>query len=217
MTFAWSLASVAVAWAGGFWPLVGARAAFGLAQAGAYPVLNKMTCTWFPLETRTTVQGVVTAMGRVGAACAPPLIATYLLARVGLSWQTALLALSVPGIGLAVLWWLVVRDNPRCHPWTNAAERKLLDHDAPLSAAPESLDIVRRPALRLTLRVGRQLVDAACLRVHQHVPGPVLRQLAAVVSARRQASRQRHDGPVRRCRSWAARPAVCSAACSTTG
>lgn len=160
MIFAWSLASVAVAWAGGFWPLVGARAVFGIAQAGAYPVLSKMTRTWFPLATRTAVQGVVTAMGRVGAACAPPIVAAGLMATFGLSWQTTLLVISVPGIALAVLWWLVVRDSPRVHPWTNAAERKLLDHDAHL---PATTDRHKGPALRLT---GASLGSLAMLLVY---------------------------------------------------
>jgi sugar phosphate permease len=155
MVFAWSLASVAVAWVSGFWPLVGARAAFGLAQAGAYPVLNKMTRTWFPLATRTAVQGVVTAMGRVGAACAPVIIATFLLAEWDLSWQAALFVLSVPGILLALVWSLVVRDSPRAHPWTNAAEQALLDHDgqAPMPAlAKEAVAVhaAHRPPLQLT-------------------------------------------------------------------
>jgi sugar phosphate permease len=167
MIFAWSLASVAVAWVGGFWPVVGARAAFGLAQAGAYPVLSRMTRTWFPMESRTALQGILTAMGRIGAACAPPLIATCLLARAELSWQNALLVISVPGIVLAVLWWLVVRDSPRAHPWTNRAEQELLDQDVP--APPKLLprtaeaSIARPPALQLT---GASLASLAMLLLY---------------------------------------------------
>ena len=56
-----------VGWTLGFWNVFAARAAFGVAQAGAYPVLNKMTRIWFPLSIRTSVQGLVTAMGRVNA------------------------------------------------------------------------------------------------------------------------------------------------------
>jgi ACS family glucarate transporter-like MFS transporter len=167
MMLAWSLASVAVAWAGGFWPVVGARAAFGLAQAGAYPVLSKMSRTWFPPASRTALQGIMTAMGRIGAACAPPIIATYLLARFGLSWQTALLVISVPGIVLAGLWWLAVRDSPRAHPWTNWAERKMLDHDVPPPAShdesPDRLNMARRPAMQLT---GASLFSLAMLLLY---------------------------------------------------
>jgi len=125
-TLFWSLAVGGVGWMTGFWRLVGARAAFGLAQAGTYPVLSKMTHTWFPLAIRTSVQGVVTAMGRIGAACAPVIVATFLMGLLGLSWQMALLVLTVPGVILAVAFWLLIRNRPSEHPWTNTAEQELL-------------------------------------------------------------------------------------------
>jgi len=53
---------------------------FRLAQAGVYPVLNKMTRTWFPFSSRTTVQGIVTALGRIGGASAPLVVAYLLMA-----------------------------------------------------------------------------------------------------------------------------------------
>ena len=99
LTFVGSLGVAGVACAGGFWPFVWARAGFGLAQAGVYPVVNKMTRTWFPLATRTTVQGAVTALGRIGAATAPIVIATLLMGVLGLTWQTTLIIL----IGLVKL------------------------------------------------------------------------------------------------------------------
>jgi sugar phosphate permease len=107
-----SAAVLGVAWTGGFWNLIGARAIFGLAQAGVYPVLNKMTRDWFPLALRTSVQGAVTAMGRVGAACAPLIIASLLMGWLSLSWQSALLVISVPGLILAAGFWFIVRDAP---------------------------------------------------------------------------------------------------------
>src|ERR1043166_8549434 len=86
LALVWSPASAGVAWTNGFWRLLGARAVFGLAQAGVYPVLNKMTRTWFPLASRTTVQGLVTALGRIGGACAPVVIAYLLMGKPPLPW-----------------------------------------------------------------------------------------------------------------------------------
>jgi MFS transporter, ACS family, glucarate transporter len=140
----WSLAAVGVAWVTGFWGLFGARATFGLAQAGAYPVLSKVTRTWFPLSVRTSVQGVVAALGRVGAACSSLILATLLMGLLGLSWQAALWVLAVPGVAVAVAFWIVARDGPRGHPWTNPAERELLGAGTALPAAGP------RPALRLS-------------------------------------------------------------------
>lgn len=148
----WSLATMGVAWTAGFWRLIGARAIFGLAQAGVYPVLNKMTRIWFPLATRTSVQGMVTAMGRIGGACAPVIIATLLMGVCELSWQNALLVLTAPGVILGVAFWLSVRDTPREHPWTNEAEQELLGEPArqeprpPEAAAIRAGDPPMRPA-----------------------------------------------------------------------
>jgi sugar phosphate permease len=143
-----SLASVSLAWTGGLWGPFGARAAFGLAQAGVYPVLNKMTRTWFPLATRTSAQGAVTALGRVGAACAPVVISGLLLGEFGLSWQNTLVVVGIPGLVLAAAFWLMIRDSPRQHPWTNEAEQCLLGEPSPRVA--DSAALTSRPKLLLT-------------------------------------------------------------------
>jgi MFS transporter, ACS family, glucarate transporter len=123
----WSLAAAGVAWTAGFWRLCGVRALFGLTQAGAYPVLNKMTRTWFPLSIRTSVQGLIAAMGRLGAASCPVILATVLMGLLHLPWQTSLLILALPGVVLAGAWWVVVRNSPLAHPAVNAAEQELID------------------------------------------------------------------------------------------
>jgi sugar phosphate permease len=137
----WSVAAAGVVWGGGFWRLVGVRAVFGLSQAGAYPVLNQVTRTWFPLAVRTSVQGTVTALGRIGAACAPVVIGTLLMGLLGLTWQEALLLLVVPGAALALVIWVLVPGSPPRPPDSGAAERQGLgarrDRSAP--ALPSAL------------------------------------------------------------------------------
>jgi sugar phosphate permease len=118
----WSAWVPGVAWTRNFTGLFGIRSALGLAQAGAYPAMSKMTRNWFPLSIRTRVQGVVAAFGRIGAACAAPIIGTLLMGLLGFSWQTSLLVIAAPGVLLAILFGLMVRDHPRQHPWCNAAE-----------------------------------------------------------------------------------------------
>jgi sugar phosphate permease len=131
----WSLTAAGVASTAGFWRLFGMRSMFGLAQAGAYPVLNKMLRNWFPLSVRTSAQGIVAALGRLGAACAPVIIATLLMGELGLSWQTTLVVIAIPGIALGIACWLVVRDRPDEHPWANLAERELI-HEGATSPPP---------------------------------------------------------------------------------
>jgi MFS family permease len=126
----WSLAAVAVAWPANFWGLFGVRAGFGLAQAGAYPVLSKVTRNWFPGSVRTSVQGLVTAFGRVGAACSSLILATFLIGMLGLSWPVALWVMAAPGVVLAAAVWVAARNSPREHPWTNPAEQVLVQGGA---------------------------------------------------------------------------------------
>jgi sugar phosphate permease len=110
-----------------FLQLAGIRAAFGLAQAGAYPCLSQVTRQWFPLGVRTTVQGLVASLsGRAGGACASLVVAWLLMGVLGMSWRLALVQLAGLGLVLAGAFWLVFRDNPLEHPWSNAAEADLI-------------------------------------------------------------------------------------------
>src|SRR5206468_2562628 len=112
----------------GFWALAGVRALFGLSQAGAYPVLSKVTRNWFPVSVRTTVQGLVASLsGRAGGACASIVVATVLMAGLGLSWRAALLVLTLLGLGLALAFWVFFRNGPREHPWANGSESQLIE------------------------------------------------------------------------------------------
>jgi MFS family permease len=133
----WSVAVGGVALTGNFGRVFGVRAGFGLAQAGAYPVLSQVTRTWFPPRHRTALQGVMTALGRVGGACAPVILATFLMGVLALSWQTSLWVIAAPGVLLAAAFWLVMRQNPGVHPWCNPAEVALIGTTASPSPADQ--------------------------------------------------------------------------------
>ena len=66
--------------------LIAVRLAFGAAQAGTYPALSNVTATWFPLKTRTIIQGwVATFFGRSGGAMSSILLGTILIGYFELS------------------------------------------------------------------------------------------------------------------------------------
>jgi sugar phosphate permease len=140
--------SACVAWlaaGGSFLHLAGIRTAFGLAQAGAYPCLSQVTRRWFPLDVRTTVQGLVASLsGRAGGACASLLVATVLMGMFGLSWRAALVVLASLGIVLAAAFWLAFRNSPREHPWCNLAEVDRIGEDRAEGPA--------KPRVRLRLK-----------------------------------------------------------------
>jgi len=149
----WSAMVVAVALVHGFWLIAAVRAVFGLAQAGTYPVLGQVTRSWFPLAIRTSIQGTVTALGRVGGACASLVVATVLMGSFGLSWRSALVVLALPGFLLAVAVSVVVRSIPQGHPWTNAAEQQLIERgEQPVRAgAPLRLNLTAANVRNLSM------------------------------------------------------------------
>jgi sugar phosphate permease len=133
----WSGCVACLALGQSFAQFAGIRAAFGLAQAGAYPCLSQVTRRWFPLEVRTTVQGLVASLsGRAGGACASLVVAGLLMGACGLSWRLALVDLAGLGVVLAAAFWLAFRDSPAEHPWSNAAEADLIAGSGETSPTP---------------------------------------------------------------------------------
>lgn len=103
------------------------RLIFGASQAGCYPALSKVTRSWFPLSTRTTMQGLIASFfGRSGGAMSSIIMGTLLIGMLGLNWRTALVVMSVAGLGFAFVFWLLCRNSPDEDPWTNSAERELI-------------------------------------------------------------------------------------------
>ena len=90
----WSLLVPLYGVSGGRTGLVAVRLAFGAAQAGTYPALSNVTATWFPLKTRTIVQGwVATFFGRSGGAMSSILLGTILIGYFEMEWQWALVVM----------------------------------------------------------------------------------------------------------------------------
>lgn len=142
-------------------------ALLGLAQAGAYPNLSKVTRSWFPLSIRTSVQGAVASLsGRAGGACASLIVATFLMGYLSLSWRASFLVLAVVGVGFALAFWLLFRNRPSEHPWANTAEQQLVEEGITLPV-PGTLPRLRRDvrsrfnlAMLLLLAFASTFVDA---------------------------------------------------------
>jgi sugar phosphate permease len=53
----------------------------------------------------------------------------------GEAWRAILLVYGAPGVLLALVFWLIIRDGPRRHPWCNEAEARLIEESEPATAA----------------------------------------------------------------------------------
>ncbi len=153
LIFLWSVSVALFAIIQGFWWLFILRLFFGFFQAGVYPLLSKVTRIWFPLAYRTSVQGFVTALGRVGGACAPLVIASLLIGFCELTWPNALLVVAGPGAVLAVAFWWTFRNHPAEHPWVNAAECREIGTDLVAAAGSPPAPVRLTPDNRLSFLV----------------------------------------------------------------
>jgi len=111
------------------------RLLFGAAQAGAYPSLAKVTAIWFPVRSRTIVQGwVATFFGRGGGAMSSIILGTLLMGKLQLSWQWSLVVMGAAGVVFGLLFLALFRNSPDDDSRVNQAERNII-HEGSLPAA----------------------------------------------------------------------------------
>lgn len=127
MILVWSLSMGGMGLVDGFRAMAAVRMFFGLAQAGCYANLSKVTKVWFPISERTAVQGwVASFFGRMGGAASFILFGSLMLGKWELPWRTALAWLTGVGCLFAVAFLVLFRNSPRVHPWANQAEADLV-------------------------------------------------------------------------------------------
>lgn len=78
----------------------------------AFAALNclKLTANWFPANRFAFMAGLMMTLGMLGAVGGQAPLYSFIEA---LGWREALFAIGLIGIGLAVLFWLIVRDQSK--------------------------------------------------------------------------------------------------------
>lgn len=170
----WSLILPLFGLTGNMYGLGGMRFAFGAAQAGCYPSLAKVTRVWFPLKTRTIVQGLVASFfGRSGGAMSSIIMATVLMGMFGLSWRLALLVMGLAGLLFAAVFFLLYRNEPKEHPQVNDAERALIQEGEETNdKGPRVLPfgrVVRNPSMLVF--IFQQAMNAGADGIYVYVMG----------------------------------------------
>ena len=130
---AWSAVTMATGFVGGFVALLGIRLLLGITEAGAYPAAAGLVKRWAEPHERGRFSSVVAFGGRVGGALAPWLTAALAAGLVGVAlvewvitpaavppdagepaanWRGVFVVYGLCGLGVALLFWLFVRDHP---------------------------------------------------------------------------------------------------------
>jgi len=148
---AWSIMTALCGAAQNFFQLLAARFGVGVGEAGSGPASNSLLTDYFPPGRRATVIGIFSLgiplgslVGTIGGAA---------IAAVW-GWRMAFYLVGLPGLLLAVLVWLTIREPAR----------GALDNRPADEATPKFGDVVRRivskPAL-LHLTAGASLASFA--------------------------------------------------------
>lgn len=107
MAAVWSLATVACGFAGTYSQMLAARAVVGLGEAGYGSAGSAILTHVFPPQRRSAVMGAFLAAALLGSVLGVAL--GGVLATIW-TWQAAFILVGVPGLLLALLYPLVVRD-----------------------------------------------------------------------------------------------------------
>ena len=119
----WSLMTGLTPLAQSFAILFLVRCLFGMAQAGVFPLTVPGIRRWFPLESRTTAQGLVVTGTRAGAILAT-LAAPFFMETYG--WKPVFGVCGLFGVVWAIVFVIYFRERPKEHPHANQAEIDLV-------------------------------------------------------------------------------------------
>ena len=107
MALAWSLATIGCAFAASYWQLFSARAVVGVGEAAYGTVGAALLASLFPVRMRSTVIGAFLAAGMLGSV-AGVVLGGFIAERWG--WQAGFGVVGFPGLMLALVFLLIVRD-----------------------------------------------------------------------------------------------------------
>jgi ACS family glucarate transporter-like MFS transporter len=99
--------------------LILARFMLGVGEAVMFPTSNRLVASWIPALERGMATGIILGGVGLGSAVAPPLI-IWIMVIWG--WRWAFFVMLPIGVVAALLWYWLVRDTPRQHPWITEGE-----------------------------------------------------------------------------------------------
>lgn len=106
----WSATQAATGFIGGFRAFVFARIGLGAGEAPYVVGSLKTVNDWFNARDRGTPTGIFNSSTAFGQALAPPFLTAILLA---FGWRGMFVAIGIPGMLLAVVWYSFYRDRGR--------------------------------------------------------------------------------------------------------
>ncbi len=100
------------------------RFMLGLAEG---PLPLGMTSTinhWFPPKEKGTATGLFLSAAKFGPVLVPPLCA-WIVSVYG--WREIFYIFAIPGVGLSIIWFIYVRNQPSDSPYCSESERQYIE------------------------------------------------------------------------------------------
>ncbi|MCM3571454.1 MFS transporter [Neobacillus mesonae] len=120
----WSLFTAATAMVTNLTSMLVVRVLFGLGEASFPGGSWKTLSNWFPKKERATANGFMMSSNALGPAIAP-LFVVGVMAAFG--WRSVFGFLVVPGLIIALVLWMVVRDHPSQSKMVSPEELKFIE------------------------------------------------------------------------------------------
>jgi MFS transporter, ACS family, glucarate transporter len=123
------------------------RLALGVAE-GPGPVGMATTLkTWFPKKEQSFATAFYSASVMFAPVIVPP-IAVWIMINYG--WRYVFFSFAIPGVIMAIVWYLFVHNNPKESPYCNAQEEEYIRSAVPAPAVPTTA----APGVRATRDFG---------------------------------------------------------------
>ncbi|MDY0242101.1 MAG: MFS transporter [Rhodospirillaceae bacterium] len=113
------------------------RMALGFAEAPLPVAMLSTINRWFPPNEKGTAAGFFLAAAKFGPVLMPPIGAVII---ASFSWHYIFFFCALPGVFLALLWFIFVSNDPSRSPYTSAAERAHISEIAVGNAEQASVD-----------------------------------------------------------------------------
>ncbi len=104
----------------------------GPAGIGAGALLK----AWFPHKEQATATGIYMAASQVALISVPPVCVAIMLHW---GWRAVFYAFAVPGVIVAIIWYILVRNRPEQSSFCNSGEREYIAQSRPEVASKEDL------------------------------------------------------------------------------
>lgn len=122
--FCYSIFTLLTGFANSLMALIIIRVLFGLGEGVYMPSLYKVIATWFPRREVGRANGFRIVVGSFGISLAPLFVAGLVISW---GWRSVFYSLLVPGLILASIVWVYVKDSPKESKYVT--EQELNDYD----------------------------------------------------------------------------------------